>query len=202
MKKYPALFLMLTCVFTACMTRPRPVPQFNVETYIRPYETSFSGPLTIILDKAIPGNFEVGEIFRPMQVSNFRNSLRLSIYYTFASSFEEVRFQDTVSNEGYSLHLYRVRPDWKIHSVDDHVSSAGDVVISNSTYFVSSLIRYDGILYHKGKRIKILDEEVLSEKVETDIRRWNEAFVDGVREMCEDLYRQLVETRATYTSQH
>lgn len=201
MKMHLPFFLMLACLASACMNRPRPVTQFNVETYIRPYETQFSGPLTIVLDEAIPNDFEVGENFRPMQVINFRHSLRLSLYYTFASSFEEVRFQDTIDTIGYSLHLFRVRPDWKIHSVDDHISSAGDVVVSNSTYFVSSLIRYDGMIYHQGKKIKILDDEVLGEQVETDIRQWNEAFVDGVRELCEDLYRQLAEAHSTYVSQ-
>ena len=92
------------------MTLPRPVTQFNVKTCIRPYETTFSGLLTIVLDEAISGEFEVAEFFRPMQVSNFHNSLQLFPLLHLYISLDEVRFQDTIANEGYCLHLYRVCP--------------------------------------------------------------------------------------------
>jgi len=75
------------------MTLPRPVTQFNVKTCIRPYETTFSGLLTIVLDEAISGEFEVAEFFRPMQVSNFHNSLQLSLYYTFISALTKLGFR-------------------------------------------------------------------------------------------------------------
>lgn len=75
-------------------------------------------------------------------------------------------------------------------------------MLSSSTYFISSLIRYDGVFYHNDKKIKILDEELPGEIVETDIRHLNEAFVDGVREMCEDLYRQLVEAPNSFAIEH
>jgi hypothetical protein len=185
---------------SACVPRPRPVTQFNVETYTRPYQTDFDEVLTIVLDPAIQDDFVVRENLWPMQVHNFRNSLKLSLYYTFEDSFQEVRFQDAPSPEGLSLHIYRIRPSWKIHSIDEHVTGAGEVIVSSSTYFVSSLIRYDGVIFRNGEKVKILDEEVISEVVETDIRRWNEAFVDGVREMGEDLYRQLVEEQESFLS--
>ena len=194
------LIFILAVTTLACSPRPRAVTQFNVPTYIRPYQTDFDDVLTIVLDEMIPDDFEVQDNFRPMPVINFRNSLKLTLYYTFEDSFEEVRFDDQPSPEGLSLHLYRIRPAWKVHTIDEQVSGAGDVVVSSSTYFVSSLIRYDGVIYRNGEKVKVLDEEVISAKVETNIRRWNEAFVDGVREMSEDIYRQLVEEQKAFLS--
>jgi len=197
-KKSCILFGIVLMLASACVPRPRPVTQFNVETYTRPYQTDFDEVLTIVLDQAIPDDFVVRENLRPMQVLNFRNSLKLSLYYTFEDSFKDVRFLDTPSSEGISLHLYRIRPSWKIHTIDDQVTAVGDVVVSSSTYFISSMIRYDGILYRNGEKVKIMDEEVIGERVETNIRYWNEAFVDGVREMCEDLYQQMAEEQKSF----
>lgn len=193
MKISKYLLLVLTGVTLACAPRPRTVSQFNVPTYTRPCQTNFESVLTIVLDENIEDNFEVRDNFRPMQIMDFRNSLKLTLYYTFEDSFEEVRFSDQPVAEGISLHLYRIRPFWKVNAIRDNVLSVGDVMISGSTYFVSSLIRYDGVIYHNGEKVKIIDEKVVGEKSETKVRRWNEAFVDGIKEMSEDLYRHLVE---------
>lgn len=200
MKISKCLILILTCATFACAPRPRTVTQFNVETYIRPYQTHLGEKLTIVLDEEIPNDFEVRDNFKPMEVLNFRNSLKLTLFYTFENSFESVQFQDQPASDGLSLHLYRVRPSWKLHTIDDNVVAAGEIVVSSNTYFLSSLIRYDGVIYRDGEKVKVLDEEVISEKVETNIRRWNEAFVDGVREMSEDIYRQLVEEQKAFLS--
>ena len=192
MKRLLTFFFLLA--MSGCAIKPQPVNQFNVEAYTRPYQTEFGGVLTIVLDNSIPDNFEVSDNFRPMPVYNFRNSLRLSLYYTFADSFDEVQFAEAPADEGVTIHLFRIRPFWKVHQISEDVSGYADVVVTDQIIFLSSLIRYDGMIYRDGKKSAVLDEEVIGERVETNVRQWNKAFEDGIREMCEDLYRHLAQT--------
>lgn len=199
MKKYMYALPALCALFTiSCAPRPRPVSLFNVETYTRPYQTQFEDTLTIVLDEDIPDEFEVKDNFRAMKVSDFRKSLTLSLYYTFKGSFREVRFHDQPDEKGLSLHLFRIRPGWKIQSINDYTYMAGDVAVNGSTFYLSSLFRYDGILYRNEEKVRILDDEVVSEKVVVHVHRWNEAFKDGVREMCEQLYKVLAEEQEAF----
>lgn len=199
MKSYLYTFLgIFVLLASSCVPRPSTVALFNVETYIRPYQTQFDDTLIIVLDESISNDFEVRDNFRAMKVKDFRKSLTLSLYYTFKNSFKEVRFQEQPSESNLSLHLFRIRPGWKIQSINDYTYMAGDVAINASTYYLSSLFRYDGILYRNGEKVRVLDDEIVSEKVVANIRQWDEAFKDGVREMCEQLYKVLAEDQKAF----
>lgn len=199
MKKYIYTLLGLCALFTiSCVPKPSTVTLFNVEAYTRPYQTQFEDTLTIVLDESIPNDFEVKDNFRAMKVQNFRKSLTLSFYYTFKNSFKEVRFQDQPSEKGLSLHLFRIRPSWEIKSINNYSNVVGDVAVNGSIFYLSSLIRYDGVLYRGGEKVRVLDDEVVSEKVVADVRQWDEAFRDGVREICEQLYKTLAEDQEAF----
>ncbi len=198
MKRHSEFFFaVLLLSLAACA--PRPVALFDTETYTKPYETKFEDTLTIVLDEAIPDHFFVQDVgLRKMEVSDFRKSLRLSLFYTFENSFREVRFSETPAPNGLTLQLFRIRPFWKLENIDSDVYVVENVSVNTNTYYLSSLIRYDGALYRNGKKVSILDEEVVGEKIVNDKRQWNEAFKDGVKEMCEDLYKSLAEDQETF----
>jgi hypothetical protein len=163
-----------------------------VETYLRPYEREVNEPLTIVLDPEIPNDFAVaGAGLREMAVYDFRKSLRLSLYYTFAGTYQDVYFSDQIDTSGITLHLYRIRPAWIVKSTSTSVSGT-EVVVSSTAYEVASLIRYDGVVYQNGKKISVIDNEVESEKTASVKRKWGYTFKDAVGEMCEDLYKTLV----------
>jgi hypothetical protein len=172
------------------MVRPIPVAHFNVQTYTTSYHTYFDDTLSMVLDPSVRDHFLVEDMnFRSMEVHDFRKSLRLSLYYTFADSFREVRFTHEPVEEGITLQIFRIRPGWKIQNVEEDF----DGYDSSSTFYLSSLIRYDGLILRNGRKMKIIDDEAVSEKVVTRMHWWHEAFVDGVREMCEQLYRSMAE---------
>jgi len=176
--------LVLATILCASCARPK-AGFFTAESYIKPHYEQLAEPLTIIIDPSIASEFAVGR----MDVVNFRHSLRLSLYYTFENSFSNVEFSDSVAEEGITLHLFRIRPDW---AVRDRFNSM--VVIDgygwSSTYTeVASLIRYDGIVYRDGEKWLSMDEEVISEKTTLNRRDAPEVFEDGIKEFCEEAYR-------------
>ena len=185
MKDYQKFFsiVLIAAICTSC-SRPK-AGFFTAESYLKPYYEQLDEPLTIILDQSIESEFPVGR----MDVSNFRHSLRLSLYYTFETSVSSIEFSDTIAENGITLQLFRVRPDW---AVRDRYNSM--VVIDgyggSSTFTeVASLIRYDGIVYRDGEKWLSLDEEVNSEKTTFNRRDAPKVFEDGIKEFCEDIYR-------------
>lgn len=198
MKKHAHLLTLgLLLVISACA--PTPVALFNAEIYTRPYQTEFEDTLTIVLDEAIPDHFYVQDMdLLSMEVKDFRKSLRLSLYYAFRDSFEEVKFSETPSSQGLSIHLYRIRPFWDLQTIATDTYVVENISFNDNTYYLSSLIRYDGVLYRDGEKVMVLDEEVWGEKVVNAKRDWHEAFKDGIREMCEDLYRALAEDQKAF----
>jgi hypothetical protein len=185
MKAFSVLFsfVLLFTLFSSC-TKPK-AGFFTADSYVKPHFEQLDEPLTIILDNSIENEFSVGR----MDVSNFRHSLRLSMYYTFEASVSSIEFSDSIAKEGITLHLLRIRPDWV---VKDRYSSM--VVIegyggSTTQTEVASLIRYDGIVYRDGEKWLSLDNEVNSERTTFNRRKAPQVFEDGIREFCEDIYR-------------
>ncbi|MEO0331978.1 MAG: hypothetical protein AAF223_09870, partial [Bacteroidota bacterium] len=58
---------------------------------------------------------------------------------------------------------------------------------------VISIIRYDGIIYHDGKKKLALDEIVESENAAIIRRDLPEVFQDAIRELCEDVYQRVTQ---------
>ncbi|WKN31876.1 hypothetical protein PZB74_00695 [Porifericola rhodea] len=195
MRRYiSTLALLLLSISFGCA--PHPVQLFNAESYVRPYQTDLGDTLTIVLGKEISDQFFMQDIgLRKMQVNSFRKSLSLSLYYTFEHSFAHVNVVSEAGSglKGTVLELYRVRPFWKLQSIASDSYSIEGGVYTSTTFYLSSLFRYDGIVLRHGEKWLTLDAEVLGEKVVSDKDEWHLAFEDGIREMCEHLYKTLAE---------
>ncbi|MEM9833766.1 MAG: hypothetical protein AAF944_24260 [Bacteroidota bacterium] len=162
---------------------------FTADAYLRPHQVEVKQPLTIIIDQYIPNDLSVGQL----QVTNFRHSLKISLYHTFEYSVPKIVFADSVATEGITLQLFRVRPDWQ---VADRRSGFLVVDGNGGSYTdtdVISIIRYDGIIYHDGQKKLALDELVESETAAIIRRDLPEVFQDGVRELCEDVYQKVTQ---------
>ena len=180
--------LLLLVGLLACQPPPVRMGFFTASVYLRPYETQLDQPLTIILDESIPDQFWVGR----MDVLQFRNTLKLSLYYTFENSVPDIIFSDTIADTGMTLHLYRVRPEWNIVNTYTSMSVIEGTGFSSTQTEVGSLIRYDGVVYKNGEKWFVLNDFVNSEQTTLRRKRQPEVFQDGVRELCEDLYRKIV----------
>lgn len=183
-----ALVLLATFSFNSC--QPPPVYFFDANPYVSPYQEIFNEPLTIVLGEDIEDSFALGD----MDVHQFRKSLRITLYYMFNESFTEVRFAEQVSPEGYTLQVYRLRPSWEILSSSTNVVGTGDVVVATANTKTAASFRYDGAIYQQNEKKAILDGTVLSQKYSYKRKGKPEVFRDGVRELCEVLYKELLKT--------
>ncbi len=138
-------------------------------------------------------NFVIGDEQR-MEVHQFRESLRITLYYMFKDSFTEVQFADEVSPVGFTLHLYRLRPAFKVVSSSTSVVGTGDVVVSIPNTRVAASFQYDGAIYREGKKKVILDDEVTSLRTTDNQKQRPEVFRDATRELCEVLYKEVLKT--------
>lgn len=174
-----------------------PAGLFTADTYLRPYKSHLDQPLTIIFGQDIPDAFLVqGAGLKKMEVLNFRKSLRLSLYYTFENSVSDILFSDSIAQEGITLHLYRVRPTWDVKS-----SRTSTTVVNGNgsswTYIeYGGLVRYDGMVYRDGEKWLVLDDTVFGEQTAVRTRYGPTVFQDAIREMCEDVYRKLMQPDA------
>ena len=190
MKTATYLFALLgSLLLSRC--QPPPVYFFDADPYVKAYQETFNEPLTVVLGKDIENDFAVGD----MEVHQFRKSLRITMYYMFEETFTDIQFADQVSPEGYTLQLYRLRPSWQVASSVTDVIGAGDVVVSTSSTRQIVSIRYDGAIYRKNEKIAILDDAVISQLQTFDRKEKPSVFRDGVRELCEVLYKDLLKTK-------
>lgn len=185
-----ACILSLVAVVTLVGCHTPPVYFFDANPYVSPYQETFDEPLTIVLGKDIENSFTVGD----MEVHQFRKSLQITLHYMFDESFTEVRFAEQVSPVGYTLHLYRLRPSWQILSSSTNVVGTGDVVVATADTKTSANLRYDGAIYQQGEKKAFLDALVTSQKYTFQRKGKPEVFRDGVRELCEVLYKELLKT--------
>ena len=95
---------------------------FDADPYTQPYQTSFQQPLTVVIGDDIKDEFTLRDGMKPMEVKQFRKSLRITLYYMLEQSFPEVTFANQPDSSGYTLQLYRVRPGWKVLSESTSVS--------------------------------------------------------------------------------
>lgn len=174
------LFLLSSC-------RVPTVYFFDADPYTQPYQTSFTEPLTVVIGDDIDDVFTVRSNRPSMNVKNFRKSLRITLYYMFKEAFPEVTFADEVATTGYTLHLYRIRPSWKVVS-----TSVSGYEVVTSTSFVAAQIRYEAAIFESGKKVALLDNTVVGEKTAMIKGEMPDAFRDGVRELCEDLYKEML----------
>ena len=174
-------------LMSGCRLRVPTVYFFDADPYTQPYQTSFTEPLTVVLGDDIDDQFTIRDGMLPMDVRNFRKSLRITLYYMFESAFPEVTFADSVNAAGYTLQLYRIRPGWQVASTS---VSGYEVVTSHSR--VASQIRYDAAIFKNGNKIALLDNTVIGEKTANTKKEMPEAFRDGIRELCEDLYKEML----------
>ena len=142
--KASLIFFIIVALFTGCM--PLPVGFFEVNGYIRPFEESFNDKITFVFEEGVQDDF----IISRMKVSQFRESLKLSLYYTFVNSFREVKFSDKIDSTGLTVVLYRVRPGFEVKSALANTYGGEDYVITDYTYDLSMLMRYDGIICKDG----------------------------------------------------
>ncbi len=174
-------------LISGCRVRVPTVYFFDADPFTQPYQTSFTEPLTVMIGKDIDDGFTIRDGMHPMDVRNFRKSLRITLYYMFESAFPEVTFADSIGAAGYTLQLYRIRPGWQVASTS---VSGGEFTTSYSR--VAGQIRYDAAIFKNGRKIALLDNTVVGEETAIERREMPEAFRDGVRELCEDLYKEML----------
>ncbi len=185
-------------VLGGCQSPPVMVNFFSADGYIEPYRENFNEKLTFVFQEGVKDEFTVtGPGVRDIEVQHFRKSLKLSLYYTFVNSFEDVNFADQIDSTGVSVVLYRVRPASEVKSRNSYVSGYDGYVSSGTITEVAALFRYDGIIYKNGRKTLVLDNEVFSEKSTLKKSEMPDVFRDGMKMMCEDLYKEVVKARPT-----
>ncbi len=194
MKRYLTLSVLSLVALYGCAPPPPTLGFFEIDGYIKPYQKNFGDTLTFFLSQEIPDELIVsGAGVRKMDVFNFRKSLKLSLYYTFLDSFEDVRFTDQVDSTGVCVVLYRVRPSWEIKSANTSVSGVEGITYSSTNYQVAALFRYDGVIYKNGVKISVLDAAAMSEISTFYKSAMPDTFRDGVKMFCEAIYKEVVE---------
>lgn len=179
------LFPLLAVLLFSCQPPSMRAGFFTTNVYLRPYEVQLNQPITFILDDEIPEELSIGRL----DIKQFRKSLKLSLYYTFENSAPKINFNSNIANEGITVHLFRVRPDWEVTDSRTDMVMVEEIGVSYTDFEVASVVRYDGIVYKNGQRWFPLDQIVISELTTFRRKELPEVFRDGIRELCEDIYR-------------
>jgi hypothetical protein len=81
------IIIFIFIFYASCSIKP--LGYFSVEPYAKPMEKTISEPFYIVLGDYVKNDFVVsGEGFKKMSISNFRYSVRQSLYNTFSKTLK------------------------------------------------------------------------------------------------------------------
>lgn len=179
-------------LFFNCCKLPT-VGYFITQPFIKAYETKFDNNMTIVLDETISDTLIIKSPgIKKMTVLFFRHSIEDALKNTFKNSCVEVMISNSFNKKGFSLVFVKLKPDWNKKSSKTIVSGGAGNVRSSTIYELETKISYEAILYLDGKKLGVIDGIVFSEKSSFKPRETPDVFKDGIKKMCEDVYKKTV----------
>ena len=176
MKKY----VLISLVPLLCACAPT-IHYFNVTPFIDSHYKEMDDSMTIALDNDIPNDYHFREAnLQNFRVHHFRRTLNVSLFNTFEGSFNTVSTAAQISETGWSLALYRVRPFFEIVPLAEE----------NHT---KVLVRYEAALFYDGERKLVMDDQALSEDIAIFRSDVDEVFEEAVQQMCKQIYISTVQ---------
>jgi hypothetical protein len=190
--KFINIFCVLILLFFNSCKLPT-VGYFITQPFIKAYETKFDNNMTIVFDETISDTLIIKSPgIKKMTVLSFRHSIEDALKNTFKNSCVEVMISNSFNKKGFSLVFVKLKPDWNKKSSKTIVSGGAGNVRSSTIYELETKISYEAILYLDGRKLGVLDGIVFSEKSSFKPRETPDVFKDGIKKMCEDVYKKTV----------
>lgn len=169
---------------------------FETKPFIEAYKERINKNITISFGETIKDSFIIEAAgLKKMEVVEFKKSITSSLKNTFQGSYNSVLFSDSYSSEDLSIVIIKIEPNWRKKSSITSVTGYGGQVNSSTMYELSSVITYQVVVYLNGKRTKIIENEVLSEKSTFNVNETPEILKDGVKVMCQELYKEIINVK-------
>ena len=112
MKYNKLFFLFIACLSFGCSLPT--VRYFTTQPFITAYKTNIDKPLTIVFDPNVKDTILINSSdISKMKVVQFRRTMEDILKTTFKNTYTEVKMNNTFSQNGISLVLVKVKPDWK-----------------------------------------------------------------------------------------
>lgn len=186
-------FLVLSLCFTFIGCKLPTVTYFSTQPFIKAYKIDIDKNLTIVIDQNIPDSLQIKSAgVKRMTVLQYRMTLEDALMSTFKSTYNQVDVGYTFSPKGISIVLVKATPAWNKKSSRTIVTGSNGNMSSSTKYELDLKIIYQAIIYSDGERIGTAEGIVFSEKSTFKPKETPEVFKDGVKVMCEEIYKQTI----------
>jgi len=148
---------------------------------------SYSGPkidknITVSMRMAVEDNFLISEYGYPnVEVSEFRKTLSTAFRNTFNDTFRSMMWLDGFNDEGVSLVVAEVKPNWYKKAT----TSAGSEI--------GSEISYQVLIYIEGTLKKTVSKKVHSNLSASPSAGAVNLMRDALQLMCIEIYKEVVD---------
>ncbi len=191
MKKIQLFSLLILSLFYGC-TLPT-VLYFNTQPFVTAYKTNINNTLNICIDNNIKDSTVIKSAgIKPMTIVQFRHSLEDALINTFKNTYTDVSVTKTPIQKGLSFILIKVTPDWNKKSSRTVVTGSYGNVSSYTKYELEMKITYQAVIYLNGEKLGVIENTIVSEKSTFKFSDTPDVFKDGIKIMCEDIYKQTI----------
>lgn len=190
--KYIKLFtLFIACLGFGCNFPT--VRYFTTQPFITAYKTNINKPLTLVFDANVKDTILIKSAnIKNMTVVQFRRTLEGVLKTTFETTYSEVKISNTFSPNGISLVLVKVKPDWNKKSFKTLDTGPANNSQTTINYELESKISYQAMVYTDGLKSGVIEGTVFSELTTFQANQTPAVFKDGIKVMCEDIYKQII----------
>ena len=182
--------------FCACLSFGCNLPTvryFTTQPFITAYKTNIDKPLTIVFDPNVKDTILIKSAdIKKMTVVQFRRTLEDVLKTTFEPTYTEVKMSNTFSQNGISLVLVKVKPDWNKKSFKTLDTGPANNPQTTTNFELESKISYQAVVYSDGQKSGVIEGIVYSELSTFQRGQTPAVFKDGVKVMCEDIYKQII----------
>ncbi|MCX6186848.1 MAG: hypothetical protein NTU43_07610 [Bacteroidetes bacterium] len=188
-------YKLLSClfIFTILGCKLPPVGYFVTNPDIRAYQIESEQNLTVVIDQTILDSFVIKSAgLAKMKVINFRQTISDACINTFKTTYKGVSVDYKYSQKGISLALLKVNPDWNKKSSTTSITVTNGHANSSTSYELESKISYQAILYLDGQKKGVLEGIVYSEKSSFKRRETPDLLKDGIKSLCQEIYKQTI----------
>ncbi|MFZ4799167.1 MAG: hypothetical protein ACOYMA_16825 [Bacteroidia bacterium] len=191
MKKLTQILIVSILFFISCGL-PK-VYFFEAKPYLVAYKEKVDKNITINFGEEIKDTFIINSAgIRKMEVFQFKKSLESSLNSTFKDSYNSMSFSEIKSNDGICLLILKINPDWHKKSAITSVSSVNGHAQSSTRYEIDSKINYQIVVFSNGVKVKVIEKEVYSEKSTFLPKETPDLLKDGIKVMCQELYKEVI----------
>ncbi len=176
-----SLLFMFNCTGTI-----KPLGYFSLFPYSNPAANQNLTTLNILLGDDVKNDFSVKSTgIKEMQVRDFRKSVESSLINTFQENYKNIRVCETISGQGLTLTVYRIRPFWKLEDIFTPSETLKE------RYVVSAGFQIDAALFLNGKKIKSVVDTIYSDEKMTNTHQAHNIFKNGFEKVCETINHRL-----------